>query len=341
MQVTPGGQELSAKFKAAATAGLHSEAFSHLQGLCLLDALISCLELADTGGKVFDNLAQKAVAKGPAQFSVQLVKGGSMPQGPFSIKTLGHTTTALDDWDTARIFILRVRSEKSNLANRLWGQASAVAASACFYPEFVTQCPDVRKRICTLANAHVGLGPHQDQQVALFSLGGKYNYSQADAGTKPVGTTCILVARGVWHAAGCNVIWNGMSAMCNVPEGLKNLKQSEFGFVPASQYDKGVRPGPGDIFWIQGDPFGNKKGDKIDSTHVGLVIEVKDDVWTVVQGGAPDHITTSKTPKLIRVANNAHGKWSFDSDNVSCGKRPLQGWYSVDNIIGNKWMAGC
>ena len=335
LQITPGGKDLSANFKAAARSGNQTQqAFSHLQGLCLSDALVSCLELADAESNVFVDLARQAVKKERPQFSVQLVNNGSIPQGSY----LGITP---GDYDTARSFILRVRAEKAHLAQRLWGQASDIAATDCFYPEFLLRFPGRRDRICGLADAHAGVGPHEDEQVSLFSLGGRYDYRQADAGTKPGGTTCILVARSLWHAAGCNVIWNGISSACNVPKGLDaNLNKSQFGFMPASEYDKGMRPQAGDIFHIQGDPFVNAKGEKIDSTHVGVITNVEGDVWSTVEGGATDHVTRSNQRRIIRVTS-PHGKWAFDNDRVSCGVRPLKGWYSVDRINTDKWMNGC
>jgi hypothetical protein len=53
LQITAGGRELSAKFKETARSGDSSQAFDHLQGLSLSDALVSCLELADAKAEVF------------------------------------------------------------------------------------------------------------------------------------------------------------------------------------------------------------------------------------------------------------------------------------------------
>jgi hypothetical protein len=341
LHVSAGGQELSAKFKATARSGDYSQAFDHLQGLSLSDALVSCLELADAEGEVFATLASNAVNMERPQFSVKLVKTGSIPRGRY----LGIISSLEDesDYDTARTFILGVRANKAPLALRLWGVAVNTAATACFYPEFLLAFRERRARICGLADAHAGLGPHKYAQAALFSLGGRYDYRQADAGTEPGGaaTTCILVARAVWHAAGCNVIWKDMSPVCNVQAGLfANLKKGAFGYVPASAYEAGMRPQPGDIFHIQGAPFVTKDKKENDSSHVGLIVEVAGEVWSTVEGGAGDHVTKKNTRTIIQV-NSKYGKRAFDKDPVSCGPRPLQGWYSVDKIDTDTWMDGC
>src|SRR5262249_42898627 len=199
-QVTPGGKNLSEKFKDAAGSGNSSGAFSALQGLNLHDALVSCLELAEANGSAFDALAAAATMKERPQFSVRLVKDGAVPSEPF--KGIG----ADNDYHVARVFILQARAQQKKVVGCLWSSAESIASSRLFYHDHVRAVGDRRDRICAVARADVGRGPGTEEQAALFSLGGLYNYDVAKGGTRPSGTTCILVARSVLYAAGCNMI---------------------------------------------------------------------------------------------------------------------------------------
>jgi hypothetical protein len=330
-------QDLSQKFKDAAGSGNSFAAFAALQGLNLLDALVSCLELAESNRSAFDTLAGAATTKERPQFSVRLVKDGAIPSEPF------NGIGADNDYHVARVFILQARVEKKRLMGTLWPSAESVASSRLFYPDKVRAVGDRRERVCIIARADVGKGPGMEEQVALFSLGGLYNYAVAKGGTRPAGTTCILTARSVLHASGCNMIGAKTShGYCGVPSGLfAEFPKDVYGYVDASQYDSGVRPKKGDIFHIRGDNFKDKDGNDTghDSTHVGIIVNVRaDDVWETVEGGASDHVTRSNTRTLISV-NSRHGKWAFKGDSTSAGVRPVQGWYSIERIQG-RWMTG-
>ena len=335
LQVTPGGQELSRKFKEAAHSGSYDDAFDALQQLSLHDALVSCADAAGSDYRSFFNLSMlSGTDKG--HFAVQLMTTGAMPFGGFA----GLTA---DDYNTARVFLLQVREEKPKAAAQWdagWG------CSHCpFYPERVRGVVGRRDRVCAIAEAHAGKGPGTDEQTTLFSLGGLYNYRTAKAGTHPAGgaTTCILVARSILHAAGCNVIgpWTSRG-ICMVPMGLfGELPRAEFGYVRASEYDNGMRPQRGDIFHIKGANFKDADGVDTgkDSTHVGLIVNVVGpDTWETVEGGGSDHVTSRKSRTLMDVSSS-YGKKAFTKDETSAAVRPLQGWYSIDRITG-RWMQG-
>jgi hypothetical protein len=339
LQVTPQGQTLSDDFKAAAKARDYAKAFDHLKGLNVMDALVSCLDLIDADHATFEELIAQASANERPQFSVRLVANGFIPQARFE----GLREEA--DYETARLFILRVRTEKSRVVKALWPSAAAAAASRRFYPEIARRYGDKRERICRIAQGHAGLGPNEPRQVALFSVGGRYDYTIAAAGTHPKGTTCILFARGVLHAAGCNVVWDGMSELANVPLGLfANLATDKFGYVTASEFDKGKRPQRGDIFHIRGGNYRDKDGKltQTDSTHVGVIVEAEANgqIWHTIEGGAGDHVTKVNTRQLVSSGGSSYGKWAFKGDDqaTSAGVRPLQGWYDVDKIDLLKWM---
>jgi hypothetical protein len=203
---------------------------------------------------------------------------------------------------------------------------------------------DRRSRICALAEQHVGYGPHDDPQVALFSLGGLYDYDSADTGTSPNGTTCMLVARSIYHAAGCNVITKRCSRrLCAVPGGMGEW-HPEFAsaFVRfKGAWDRGLRPQRGDIFHIEGGKYDSQYGEQISSAHVGILIAAAENTWTVVQGGSSDHRTEKKIRTLF---DKGGGAMAFTDDtemkDPTAHYRPLRGWWDVSNIPEERWMEG-
>jgi hypothetical protein len=229
--------------------------------------------------------------------------------------------------------------------------SDSIPAEKPFYPEVVRAYSDRRRRIAAIAEDNEGGGPRTPPQVALFSLGGFYDYEAASHGTQPKGTTCLLFARSVWHAAGYNMIAATSNPnMCNVPNGLGSLP-SEVGYVRSQEFRDDLHPDVGDIFHISGEPFHWKAKDgKVtdgDSSHFGVILDIKklpgSWVMTTVEGGAPDHVTSqAKTRKLVPASQDLekkYGKWVFDSDVVT-PKRPLQGWLSVATTASQRWMRG-
>ncbi len=337
MQMTGSGQALSTKMREAAQSGKYAEAFGYLQELSVVDGLISCLDLAEADLAAFNAMAGQATSKGKPQFVARLVRDGYIPQDAYA--GIGSDI----EYHFARTFILRSRAERKSLVNSLWPKAEGVAKSKPFYPEMMRSQSGKRDRICAIAEKHVNLGPFDGRQVALFSLGGLYDFPAAKAGTKPQkgATTCILFARGVLHAAGCNVIGSHTIRSGSIVTGLfTELPKIAFGYVAASEFDKGRRPQRGDIFHIRGGNFKSKDGDDtgIDSTHVGIIVDTVGDTWITIEGGGGDNVTRRNQRRLVG-SNSSHGKWAFHNDNTSAGVRPLQGWYSIDGINSGQWMA--
>jgi hypothetical protein len=91
-----------------------------------------------------------------------------------------------------------------------------------FFPEFVTLFPDsVRKRVIATAMAHRDMGPKDDELKVLYSLGGFFDDKVSGDGLKvnqSGGTTCLMTARGIYHAAGAAMIGERDPAV-NVPMG--------------------------------------------------------------------------------------------------------------------------
>src|SRR5262249_22312137 len=144
-------------------------------------------------------LAAKATGNTKAHFCVRLVKDGFVPQKAYN-------GLAPIDYHFARMVLIRARSEKKTVFERKWPLAQTVAKTKPFYPEIMRSTPGLRDRIVQVAILHNNLGPGNGMQIALFSLGCSLPYDAAERSPHPGGTTCVLVARGVYHAAGIDVI---------------------------------------------------------------------------------------------------------------------------------------
>jgi hypothetical protein len=343
--VTAAGQQKSADFKAHAEQdNTIADAMRDLQGLNMSDALISCMQLAIDKPDRFRALRTKAINNERADFVVQVVRDGRMPQGrfngvgqPFANVAGGHPT----DYHTARVFILSVLASAKK--PKRWPVADSVGPRQVpFFPDVLNFISEARQRMVAIANAHIDLKPESEKQRALFSLGGFYNLNQAlfhprAADGKPTGTSCIIVARSVLHAAGFNAITDGQTPVgnCQVIGLLAELPESDFGLDKSvKNFDALPQPHMGDIFWIQGDDFPGG----IDSSHVGIIISTAGNTWNTIEGGGNDHITRANSRELIKVAHPM-GKWAFRNDNTQAGPRPLQGIYNIDKIIDARKMS--
>jgi hypothetical protein len=265
------------------------------------------------------------------EFLLKVALIGIVPSGVYA----GVEKT---DYQAARIFIITMRDlEKDTLKNIGWSESRLLAAGYRFYPEFTEG--NLRDRICEIAIQHVGKGPGMDEQAALFSIGGMFGKNTAMGITKPAGgaTTCILVARAVWHAAGINIIQKDTTF--NVPKGLfATLPKNMFGY---SEFKGGnlseLTVNKGDIFHIQGDNFDNGN----DSSHVGIIINPIGESWSTVEGGSGNHITKSTMRKLVKVTTGKWaGRYTFEDDMnlTSAGIRPIVGWYSVSKIMTSRFI---
>jgi hypothetical protein len=322
------------------------DAMRDLQGLSMADALISCMQLAIDKPDRFEALGGRALGTERADFVVRLIRDGRMPQGSFN--GVGQSITGsgtgghISDYHTARLFILTLLA--SPLKQNVWPRPDPVGPKNFpFFPEVLSGFSQARQRMVALANAHINLAPTSDKQRGLFSLGGFYNLNGAvfdpppsKDGT-PQGTSCIIFARSVLHAAGFNVITDGVTPAgnCRVKGLLAELPGNQFGLNRSVKtFDALPQPHMGDIFWIQGDNFPGG----FDSTHVGIVISTAGNRWDTIEGGGGDHVTRPSSRELIKVAHSM-GKWAFKDDNTKAGVRPLQGIYEIDNIADARKMS--
>lgn len=236
------------------------------------------------------------------------------------------------DYQAARLFIMNAREGEKALTDKAWGNRREVAAKHRFYPEFAEQ--NLRKRICQVAEAHVGKGPGNVEQMLLFSLGAAFDKLNSTSATKPVGTTCVLFARAAWHAAGINVVHQ--DTKINLPDGLyKALPYSKYGYSYFSG-DEFKSMKEGDIFHIKGD---DKKGEN-DSSHVGLIVKATRDgddvVWDTIEGGADNHVTQRNQRKVIKQGNG----YALHNDDKHRTKkfRKLTGYFDVWKVAGDRLM---
>jgi hypothetical protein len=332
--------------QAAATAAADPAAAARLlRPLTVVDALGACAQVAREAGRAaFRDLARAFWAADPSAglaltrpaFAVRVAERGFVP----SADTAG--VDALD-YQFARQFVLKVRDDPPLVEALGWPpDPRGIAASRPFYPDLIRGVNVLRQRICAAAAAHRDKGPVSPQQWALLSLGGLHPLSRARALARPAGgSTSVHFARGVLHAAGCNVLPAGNTATAAGPGGLfLALPKETFGYVPAAAMDRGQRPDMGDIFHVQGASYRDADGNPTaDSTHVGVIVGVWGTIWLTVEGGTGDHVTRQRTRELVPV-NSPLGKWGlkYDEAAAAVGPRPLQGWYSVARMRPDLWM---
>ncbi len=115
---------------------------------------------------------------------------------------------------------------KAILACRaLEGMRRANARSYVFYPEFLS-ITNLRQRVAALARAHAGMGPKNDELTVLYSLAGYFGLSDASWAIKVVGaggTTSVMTARALYHAAGCAMIGERPLAMSTAMDASDEL----------------------------------------------------------------------------------------------------------------------
>ncbi len=295
-------------------------------------------------------LIQKAKALGPLErlmsasnlsrfgrsgFVLQLATTGSMPQGLYAIRQSEYTQariqylTLLDDSRTmlGPVVGLWTGSQQSDvLAYR-----RSVAKTVCFYPEYENPYASLRDRVCRVAQDHSSGGPHEPAQIALFSLGGRYGYANARAGTSPTGlaTTCMLTVRSIWHAAGINVSDRALTT-CVINGSLAKELEPMNAYVTVHKGEtlSSVHIKPGDIFQIDDPPKQrlDTDGKLIGAAHVGVFLGAKGPgAWDVVQGGAGDHRT-------VRRAYTVLPSLVFEDDQYTWGARRLVGYWSLDRV---------
>lgn len=174
-----------------------------------------------------------------------------------------------------------------------------------FFTEFYESLSNSRKRIAAVAKAHAGADLGNDLLTVLYSLGGYFGKTETETGVRDAkrsgGTTCVMTARAVYHAAGMSMVGDrapsigtpgGPQMELGVPAqktALSGNKFSEATLLRDDQYMFGLkgfddnnaeeanRPHleVGDIYYIDGDgdfKFLLRSNSSV-AAHVGIVVE--------------------------------------------------------------------
>lgn len=270
-----------------------------------------------------------------SDFTLDFIYGGYMPQK-------GYSAMGWLDYDNAREVYLRAFEKAKRPAS--WPDRHDNASTVCLYPEYL-QGRTRRAAIVQLARDHVDLGPGNRYQANLFCLGGRYTYSIGMQGASPggAGTTCMLFARSILHAAGINVIGAVTPKSCSCDKGL-NSEIAHLGcYINTKSALNAPQPKPGDVFHIRGPNFKAGYG----SDHVGVIVSVVGNQWTCIQGGAKNHVTGLKTYTVAPMAGDkTHGNWYFLEDggvtlaSGAVARRGIQGYWDIDSIGDGHFMTG-
>ncbi len=215
-----------------------------------------------------------------------------------------------------------------------------------FYPEFHTEFPDsVDQRIAAVARAHAGLGPTSPDLPALYTLGGLFDGAEALKQLKAMGqggggTTCVMTARGIYHAAGCDMI-DGSPITVNTPSGpmidlgtpTKKTRNDNSKYLEARRgradtahnggkafedNNANVRPHLtiGDIYYVEGtgDHLYLARGNGALAVHVGVIVGHSGDTYYTVDGGGGRGADVTLSP-LRKMSFKKGAGWSFAEQN--------------------------
>jgi hypothetical protein len=190
------------------------------------------------------------------------------------------------------------------------------AGQFIFYPEFYHEFPDsVDARIAAVARAHAGMGPSSPDLPALYTLGGLFDGAASLTQLKAMGqggggTSCVMTARAIYHAAGCDMI-DGSPLTLNTPNGpvidlgtpTRKTRMNGSRYLQARRIrgdladdgkafkdtDRDVRPHLtiGDIYYVEGtgDHLYLARGNGALAVHVGIIVGHNGDTYYTVDGG--------------------------------------------------------
>jgi len=242
-----------------------------------------------------------------------------------------------------------------------------------FYTEFYESLPSLRSRITAIAKAHAGADYGNDLLTVLYSLGGAFGKTETEVGLRDAksagGTTCVMTARGIYHAAGAGMIGNREPSV-NTPHGpqmelgVPNQRTNGGGgkFLEATlmrddQYlfglkgfdddnaDERNRPrlDPGDIYFVDGDgAFKYLLRQGALAAHVGIVVDTQGNAVDTVDGGsgtgAKIDINRSREVKYVKNLGwklDKSGR-SFTTDNIG-EVDAYMGTFRTDEAVIN-WL---
>ena len=210
-----------------------------------------------------------------------------------------------------------------------------------FYPEFYLEFPDsVDQRIAAVARAHAGMTPASPDLPALYTLGGLFDGAASLTQLKAMGqggggTSCVMTARAIYHAAGCDMI-DGSPLTLNTPNGpvidlgtptRKTYRSGkpylEARRIRADLADDGkafkdnnvdIRPHLtiGDIYYVEGtgDHLYLARGNGALAVHVGIIVGHSGDTYFTVDGGQGKGADIGLSG-LRKMTFKDKGGWSF------------------------------
>lgn len=224
------------------------------------------------------------------------------------------------DLDEARRYILEKLANNANSRKPKQEYPSAAFANF-FYPEYFGM--NARERVVYLAENHKNLSAYYPRQVNLFSLGGFFNWNNAEKETNPGGTTCGKFVRACLFTAGCRA----MNNWANTPKstifnyiGLGNQGDGHHAFV---RFDQNKQPKRGDVFWVSNGTM-MYKGQKADDSHVGIITKVMGSTWETVEGGQEGGTVTRKFTRTF----NMYGS----TPRFSANGRRIRGWVDIEKF---------
>jgi hypothetical protein len=243
-----------------------------------------------------------------------------------------------------------------------------------FYTEFYESIWNLRARIAAVAKAHAGADYGNDLLTVLYSLGGFFSKTESEVGLRDAkgagGTTCVMTARGIYHAAGACMIGE-KDPTVNTPGGPQlelgvptnrtatnsNKKITTATTMRDDQYSRGPRGfdkddreernrprlEQGDIYYVDGAgefKFLLRKGAV--AAHVGVVVDIVGDAVSTVDGGSGTgaKIDLNANRKVKYVKNlgwtlDRAGK-SFTPDNIDEVETYMAGFRTADAVIA--WL---
>lgn len=275
--------------------------------------------------------------------------------GLWAVLPVSRHIVAEDGRNGAKVNPFYHRLRKAMLAcSGLRSKLKANASRFHFYPEFTGMYSDtVRERVVDMANAHSGMGPKNEELAVLYSLGGFFDWAKASKWADGIGpqggTTCVMTARGIFHAAGLNMIGQKEPTI-NTPGGpdqdlglpfrtqtvAKNKAGhyvqkvvTERGLVRDDQLEskkgfdyenQAVAPPfqEGDIYMVGGDkehPFLLRGGGAL-AVHVGIIVRRWGNVIDTVDGGAGRGGEVKTTDKRKMMFTSSAG-WTFHDQTKS------------------------
>lgn len=254
-------------------------------------------------------------------------------------------------------------------------QLSVNSKKYIFFTEFYESLSNKRSRIAAIAKAHAGADLGSDLLTVLYSLGGTFSKSETDTGLRDAkragGTTCIMTARAVYHAAGMQMIGNrkpsvGTPGGPQLELGVPMQRQANSGkllteasIMRADQIDFGLRGfnddneseanrpqfEMGDIYYIDGDgdfKFLLRNNGSL-AAHVGIIVDAKGGrIVDTIDGGSGTGAKVDlnlnrevKFTKLLGWTIDKPGK-SFTTTNINDVEAYMAGFVSNEAVMN--WL---